>query len=153
MTDTAAQSWDHVDIPCSLLHPAEGEPAQTIVPTAETQAAVREMLKEHFPEGPGSAIESHKAYCEWQSANASVFFKAEKDRPQIADVGKRWRGFVNSWHNYASSQQWMLGRVHARPELGRGLNLNQAQTMQRSSWRERRNNGRDGGANTRTRER
>ncbi len=153
MTDSVAQSWDHVDISCSFIHPAEGEPAEVIVPTAETQAAVREMLKDHFPEGPASAVESHKAYCEWRQANATIFFKADKDRPQIAEIGRRWRAFVNAWQNFNAKEQWMAGRVHARPELGSGMKFGQAQAMQRSSWRDRRTNARNSNDKAKERER
>jgi hypothetical protein len=148
-----AQSWDQVDLSCSFVHPAEGEPAEFIVPPAETRAAVREMLKDHFPEGPATAIESHKAYCEWRQANAGIFFKADKDRPQIAEIGRRWRAFLNAWQNFDAKEQWMAGRVHARPELGSALKFGRAQAMQKLSWRDRRTNARSSNNNTKERER
>jgi hypothetical protein len=58
-----------------------------------------------------------------------AFFKADKDRPQIEEIGRRWRGLVNAWQNFNSSEQWMAGRVHARPELWIGLTL--ARTQER----------------------
>ena len=58
MTDDIAQTWDQVDIPLTFKSPAEGEPGAELVSSTETRAAVREMLKDHFPEGPAAAIES-----------------------------------------------------------------------------------------------
>jgi hypothetical protein len=153
MTDDIAQTWDQVDIPLTFESPAEGEPGWELVSSAETRAAVREMLKDHFPEGPAAAIESHKAYCEWDSANAIIFFKADKDRPQIADVGRRWRGFVTAWRNYAAKEQWMMDRFHARPELEGGLRFTRARAVQKSPWRERRTNARSRNDNAKDGER
>jgi hypothetical protein len=135
------QSWDHVEFECwPTPIPEGGEPFEVMVSPAETFEALRDMLKDHFPEGPAAAVESFEAYRDWRQANATVFFKADKDRPQIADVGRRWRALVNGWENFRAKEQWMSGRVHARPDLELGLKLVNSQAMQKSSWRDRRAN-------------
>ena len=121
-------------------HTEHGEPSEMMVSPAETFEALRDMLKDHFPEGPAAAVESFEAYRDWRQANATIFFKAEKDRPQIADVGKRWRALVNAWENFRAKEQWMSGRVHARPDLELSLKLVKSRAMQKSSWRDRRTN-------------
>lgn len=125
--------WDRIDFQCRELTPADGELCVERVAPAMTAEAVKAMAMDHFPEGPASAVASLKAYEECQRDNAMIFFTAEKDRPQIAPEGRRWRAFVKAWDNFAAAEQWMSGRFHAEPQLRGSLNLGR-QVAEQSSW-------------------
>jgi hypothetical protein len=134
-----SSGWDNIEFGCKIYTAADGEPCERYATPAETSQELSKMAKDHFPEGPASAVEPHEAYCAWQAANVMIFFRAEKDRPQIPEVGRRWRAFAEAWSDRSSSEQWMMGRVLAVADLGRGLNLrHQVERQKPRSWRARR---------------
>jgi hypothetical protein len=127
-------SWGDVRISCekpSGWHHPEDPPIKYESPRFVTEMKVKQMMKDHFPDGPRAAKRAQRAHWEWETEN---WRRSWHDRtPQNKDA-RRWEVFftkVLKWtmdeeergvaHGYFDYMGADFGGLDRRRRRGRSM--------------------------------
>lgn len=108
------RDWKRVKIhlyPAAQTEPPE-EPVRVFVRTDRTAFQIRQMMQEHFPEGPLEAAKCHGEHRDWGRANAMKFFQP---KDPLTTGAQRWQSFLGAWGNKVIEAQ-SRGIKHAHGE-------------------------------------